>query len=181
MVLKQFKNTTLVIDMYSYLLVPILMVFAYIYKLMYQSKEVQVVRARAKLHDGTWSADFDNVEYKYVEVEYIYDGNMYKYITTTGDDVPCPKPGPGWILDAWVSHLNDQEDNVTDKLLEYAGPGEDFHDCPVDFRRMFPEGHMLHIRTIRSDVHTIDLEHNEELIDVSGTDLKTAYNINLSN
>ena len=59
-------------------------------------------------------------------VSYVVSGKMYTMIVT-------PARGPSPILQI----INDDIEDITDKVLPYMGPGYDWHGTGYDFRAIF--------------------------------------------
>ena len=137
-----------------------------------------------------YDLDVCESDIKYIEIVYAQGTQgtqQYKLRTTNTntardfisqlDNCTVSKP---WIVNAWMKTKYLEEYNVTDKLLEFAGPEGNFHDQLVDFSLFFQDGDRLYIQDSKYIVFTIDLEHNQELVDIKEESITQIHNINIA-
>ena len=153
--------------MYSFIFVPIFVVAAYLFKRYKESSIDFEIEQTNKLDDG------------YTEIIYRLNGKKY-ILVTSDDDIPYmhasyKKP---WILAAWTQTQGDSSIDVTEKVLEYAGPEFDFHGYEVDFAKVFDNTDLLYIQDTNFIVHCIDLSTNEQVDRGFGVSLDD-YGINI--
>ena len=75
-------------------------------------------------------------------ITYLYNNQVYKYMSGNHDHVWPPKKVPGFnppIKEAWAETFDGSHDDVTKQIKKFAGPNSDFHGETFSIHDMLGE------------------------------------------